>query len=92
MVIQIQDPGRGRHKPGRNLNAVGPSALPDDWSWSVPHAMTPSEIQMMIDDFVLELRGRLSERLRMTGERFYLVGETLRYLQQDSTKPEVVRA
>jgi folylpolyglutamate synthase/dihydropteroate synthase len=23
---------------------------------------------------------------------FYLVGETLRYLQQDATKPEVVRA
>lgn len=53
MLVQIQDPGRGRHKPGRNLSALGPSALPDDWSWSVPHAMTPSEIKQMIDDFVL---------------------------------------
>ncbi|HOX43067.1 MAG TPA: alpha-amylase family glycosyl hydrolase [Myxococcota bacterium] len=33
-------------------------------------------VKHMIDDFVLELRGRVSERLRMTGERFYMVGET----------------
>ena len=30
LLGQLQDPGRGRHAPGRNPDAVGASALPDD--------------------------------------------------------------
>ena len=45
LLGQVQDPGRGRHKVGRNASAIGASALPDDLSWTVPHALTPDEIQ-----------------------------------------------
>lgn len=52
MLCQVQDSGRGYHKPaGRRRQALGPSALPDDWSWTVPHAMTVDEIRTLIDDF-----------------------------------------
>lgn len=51
LLGQIQDPGRGRHAPGRNPEAVGASALPDDISWTVPHALTAAEIRRMSDDF-----------------------------------------
>jgi len=51
LLGQIQDPGRGRHEPGRNAEAVGASSLPDDLSWTVPHALTGDEIRRMIDDF-----------------------------------------
>lgn len=44
LLGQVQDPGRGRHKIGRNAAAIGASALPDDLSWTVPHALTPAEI------------------------------------------------
>jgi glycosidase len=33
-------------------------------------------VKHMIDDVVLELRARIQERLRQSGQRFYLVGET----------------
>src|SRR5690348_12432961 len=33
LLGQIQDAGRGRHFPGRNPEAIGASALPDDLSW-----------------------------------------------------------
>jgi dimethylglycine catabolism A len=49
LIGQIQDTGRGRHVPGRTFNAIGPSPLPDDISWTVPHAMSPSEIASFID-------------------------------------------
>ena len=51
LLGQIQDPGRGRHEPGRNAEAVGASSLPDDLSWTVPHALTGDEIRRMIDGF-----------------------------------------
>src|SRR5471032_811095 len=51
LLGQIQDSGRGRHAAGRNPDAVGASALPDDISWTVPHALSVSEIQQMIEDF-----------------------------------------
>lgn len=44
LLGQVQDPGRGRHKIGRNAAAIGASALPDDLSWTVPHALTSGEI------------------------------------------------
>lgn len=51
LVGQIQDPGRGRHAPGRHADAVSASALPDDISWSVPHALAIAEIEQLIADF-----------------------------------------
>ena len=49
LLGQIQDSGRGRHTPGRNFNAIGASAEPDDISWTVPHAMSKGEIRAFID-------------------------------------------
>ena len=48
LIGQVQDSGRGRHVPGRTLGAIGPSALPDDISGTVPEAMSIS----LIDDFI----------------------------------------
>jgi 2,4-dienoyl-CoA reductase-like NADH-dependent reductase (Old Yellow Enzyme family) len=51
LLGQLQDPGRGRHNPGIGAYAIGASALPDDLSWTVPHALTTGEIHSMIEDF-----------------------------------------
>ena len=51
LLGQIQDPGRGRHEQGRNPEAVGASALPDDLSGTVPRPLTIDEIRRMNDDF-----------------------------------------
>ncbi len=51
LLAQIQDPGRGRHNSGLIADAIGASALPDDLSWLVPHALSVDEIRAMIDDF-----------------------------------------
>ena len=51
LLGQIQDPGRGRHSPGRSAEPVGASALPDDLSGTVPRPMTIGEIHRMSDDF-----------------------------------------
>jgi dimethylglycine catabolism A len=51
LLGQIQDPGRGRHNTGIGAHAIGASALPDDLSWTVPHALTVSEIHSMTADF-----------------------------------------
>ena len=62
LIGQIQDSGRGRHAPGRNADAVGASALPDDISWTVPHVLTVAGIRQMIEDFA-----QSSARLRRCG-------------------------
>ena len=62
LLGQIQDPGRGRHNTGIGAHAVGASALADDLSWTVPHALTVSEIQSMIEDFAAS-----SARLKRCG-------------------------
>ncbi len=49
LLGQIQDSGRGRHFPGRNPEAIGASALPDDLSWTVPRVLTPAEIRDLIE-------------------------------------------
>ena len=49
LLGQIQDTGRGRHLPGRNASAIGASAQPDDLSWTMPHAMSKSEIAAFIE-------------------------------------------
>ena len=51
LVGQFVDPGRGRHHPGRNHAAIGASPLPDDLSWTVPHALDAGEIRRLVDDF-----------------------------------------
>lgn len=51
LLGQVQDPGRGRHQPGRNHSAIGASPLPDDLSWTVPRALTTDEVEAMIADF-----------------------------------------
>jgi 2,4-dienoyl-CoA reductase-like NADH-dependent reductase (Old Yellow Enzyme family) len=45
LVAQIQDPGRGRHIPGRSSQALAPSALPDDLSGTMPRAMHTQELR-----------------------------------------------
>lgn len=51
LLGQIQDSGRGRHERGRNPDAIGASALPDDLSWTVPYVLTDAEILVLIADF-----------------------------------------
>ncbi len=48
LLGQIQDAGRGRHFPGRNPEAIGAFALPDDLSWTVPRALSGAEIRGLI--------------------------------------------
>ena len=52
MLGQIQDNGRSFRGGGRNDFAFGASALPDDLSWTVPHALSTDEVRRMIDEFV----------------------------------------
>ncbi|MET0364963.1 MAG: NAD(P)-binding protein, partial [Sphingobium sp.] len=51
LVGQLQDPGRATHLGGRRAFATGPSARPDDLSWTVPHALTPAEIAQAVEEF-----------------------------------------
>ncbi len=51
LLGQIQDGGRGFHEGGRNPEAVGPSALPDDLSWTMPRALEADEIARMVEAF-----------------------------------------
>lgn len=51
LLGQIQDPGRGRHAPRKNPDAIGAAYLPDGISWTVPHALSISEIKALIDNF-----------------------------------------
>ncbi|MGI9331052.1 MAG: FAD-dependent oxidoreductase [Gammaproteobacteria bacterium] len=60
LLGQVQDPGRGRHSVGRNDAAIGASALPDDLSWTVPHALSTAEIEQLISEWALAC-GRLKK-------------------------------
>src|SRR5687768_9177293 len=62
LLGQLQDPGRGRHAPGKNPAAVGASYLPDDISWTVPHALSAQEIRDMIAAFA-----KSAQRLQRCG-------------------------
>ncbi len=62
---QIQDPGRGRHVPGRLSTALAPSALPDDLSGSMPRAMTRDEVRQWVD--MVADRARRLERAGFSG-------------------------
>ncbi|MBI3374103.1 MAG: FAD-dependent oxidoreductase [Betaproteobacteria bacterium] len=62
LLGQIQDPGRARHHVGRHLNAIAPSVLADDLSWSVPRALLAREIRRFVEDFATS-----SARLKRCG-------------------------
>jgi 2,4-dienoyl-CoA reductase-like NADH-dependent reductase (Old Yellow Enzyme family) len=52
LLGQLVDRGRGRNVlPGRNADAIGPSALPDDLSYTMPRALGAAEIEAMIEEF-----------------------------------------
>ena len=51
LLGQIQDNGRGVRTGTRNPSAIGASALPDDLSWTVPHALETEAVEKMIADF-----------------------------------------
>lgn len=51
LVGQLQDPGRATHQGMRRPYAYGPSALPDDISWTVPHALTTREVADTVERF-----------------------------------------
>ena len=53
LLAQIQDSGRGRREQGRNDAAIGASPLPDDLSWSVPHALSADEIRRLVEEFAM---------------------------------------
>lgn len=50
LLGQIFERGRGRNLPGRNPDAIGASALPDDLSGTVPRALTIGEIEGLIEE------------------------------------------
>ena len=56
LLGQLQDSGRGRNEPGRNMDAIGASALPDDLSWTMPHALETGEVERLIAEFVRSCR------------------------------------
>lgn len=51
LLAQIVERGRGRNIPGRSFDAISASVLPDDLSWSVPRAMSVSDIGQLIEEF-----------------------------------------
>lgn len=56
MLGQVQDNGRGSRAGFRNLQANGASALADDLSGTIPHALSADEIRTMIDEFARSSR------------------------------------
>lgn len=62
LVAQLQDPGRGRHVPGRGVDVIAPSALPDDLSGTMPRAMSTAEVR----DWVAMV-GERAQRLQRAG-------------------------
>jgi 2,4-dienoyl-CoA reductase-like NADH-dependent reductase (Old Yellow Enzyme family)/thioredoxin reductase len=52
LVAQLQDPGRGRHEEGRVNAPIGASSLPDDLSWTVPHALSTFEVEKLVAEFI----------------------------------------
>ena len=62
LLGQIQDPGRGRHAPRKNPEAIGAAALPDGISWTVPHVLSVDEIRDLIAHFA-----QSAQRLKRCG-------------------------
>lgn len=51
LIGQVQDGGRARQEEARAESSLGVSPLPDDVSWSVPHAMSTGEVVRMVEEF-----------------------------------------
>ncbi|MBT5266872.1 MAG: NAD(P)-binding protein [Rhodospirillaceae bacterium] len=62
LVAQLQDRGRGNYSLARVDRVRGASALPDDLSGAVPHPLSTTEVETMIEHF-----GRAAERLKRAG-------------------------
>ena len=62
LLAQVQHPGRARHHAGMHADAVAPSALPCDLSWTMPRAMTRDEIRRFVDGVAQSCR-----RLKLCG-------------------------
>ena len=62
LIGQIQDPGRGRHVPGRAAQAIAPSALPDDLSGTMPRALSTAEVREWV-----AMVGERAARLQRAG-------------------------
>lgn len=65
LLGQIQDPGRGRHVPGRGVQALAPSALPDDLSGTMPRAMSTIEVREWVS--MVADRARRLQRAGFSG-------------------------
>ncbi|MGP9819427.1 oxidoreductase [Salinarimonas sp. NSM] len=48
LLAQLQHPGRGRHHPGRTVDAISACALPDALSWTMPRALEAPEIAALV--------------------------------------------
>lgn len=62
LLGQIQEPGRGMHRKGRKPYSFSASSLPDDLSWTVPHALSTDEVASVVAQM-----GEAAERLRRAG-------------------------
>jgi 2,4-dienoyl-CoA reductase-like NADH-dependent reductase (Old Yellow Enzyme family)/thioredoxin reductase len=62
LVGQIQDAGRGMHHKGRKPYSYSASPLPDDLSWTVPHALETERVAEVVEQI-----GEGVERLKRAG-------------------------
>ncbi|MFM8623932.1 MAG: FAD-dependent oxidoreductase [Betaproteobacteria bacterium] len=62
LIGQLQDPGRGRHVPGRGQHTLAPSALPDDLSGTMPRALRTQELVEWVG-----MLAQQAERLKRAG-------------------------
>lgn len=60
-IGQLWHGGSAHHGP-RGLDAVGPSAVPDPMSWTVPRALTAADIEALVADYA-----DTADRLRRAG-------------------------
>lgn len=51
LVAQLQDPGRGRLLIGTEVEAIAPSAIPDDLSGVLPRALATDEVGALVQGF-----------------------------------------
>jgi dimethylglycine catabolism A len=62
LVGQLQDAGRGMHHKGRKPYSFSASALPDDLSWTVPHALETERVGEIVEQMATA-----TERLQRAG-------------------------
>src|ERR1700722_1431174 len=62
LVGQLQDAGRGMHHKGRKPYSLSASALPDDLSWTVPHALETERVSEIVEQMAAA-----TERLQRAG-------------------------